>query len=166
MSSCDATAFTSRSRAWRDTRSSTARWTGTNSVLPKSSTGSVSTSNPLFDSSCDSSGPGGRRLKPSLPDHSITSHLKSLQTLVRKSQHRAGKFESRLLGPIILERSSPKTWVTECTGYMGNNLGPNRLSSGCPELSAEFRLGLAGEQQTEALHPSPNTPSTASHFLS
>src|SRR5882757_5109525 len=35
--------------------------------------------------------------------------------------------------------------------------------AGDPELSAEFRHGLAGEPQTEAFHPSPNTPSTASH---
>jgi hypothetical protein len=27
-------------------------------------------------------------------------------------------------------RSSPETWVTECTGYMGNNPGPNGLSMG------------------------------------
>ena len=25
--------------------------------------------------------------------------------------------------------SVPETWVTECTGYIGNNLGPNGLSS-------------------------------------
>jgi hypothetical protein len=27
-------------------------------------------------------------------------------------------------------RSSPDIWVTECTGYTGNNFGPIRLSSG------------------------------------
>jgi hypothetical protein len=26
--------------------------------------------------------------------------------------------------------SNPETWVTECTGYMGNNFGPNGLSNG------------------------------------
>ena len=51
MSFCDATAFTSRSRAWTHTLSSTARWTGTNSALPKSLTGSVSTANPFSNSS-------------------------------------------------------------------------------------------------------------------
>src|SRR5882757_9771072 len=43
------------------------------------------------------SGPGGRRFKSSLPDHSIFCHLKSLQTLVQNSPHRAGEFERRLL---------------------------------------------------------------------
>ncbi len=26
--------------------------------------------------------------------------------------------------------SNPETWVTECTGYLGDNLGPKGLSSG------------------------------------
>jgi hypothetical protein len=34
----------------------------------------------------------------------------------------------------MFSRSSPETWVTECTGYMGNNLGPNGLSSGSRTL--------------------------------
>jgi len=41
-------ALTSRSKARTDTRSSSAQWTGTNSALLKSSTGSVSTSSPWF----------------------------------------------------------------------------------------------------------------------
>ena len=38
-----------RSKAWTDMRLSTDRWTDTNSASRKSSTGSVSTSNPLFN---------------------------------------------------------------------------------------------------------------------
>src|SRR5713101_88042 len=34
--------------------------------------------------------------------------------------------------------------------------------TGDPELPAKFRHRLAGEPQTEAFRPSPNTPSTAS----
>jgi hypothetical protein len=49
-SSFGATAFTSRSMASTDTRSSTAQWTGKNSASPKSSTGSISTSNPWCNS--------------------------------------------------------------------------------------------------------------------
>src|ERR1700720_3223037 len=29
-----------------------------------------------------------------------------------------------------LNGSSPETWVTECTGYMGNSFGPKGFSSG------------------------------------
>src|SRR6266478_1098411 len=42
---------TSRSRAWTHTLASTARWTDTNSALPKSMTGSVGTANPFSNSS-------------------------------------------------------------------------------------------------------------------
>ena len=38
-------------------------------------------------------------------DQSILSNPKLLQTLVQKSQHRAGKFENRLLGPTKFHRS-------------------------------------------------------------
>ncbi len=37
---------------------------------------------------------------------------------------------SNPLSPTNLFRSDPDTWVTECTGYIGDNLGPNGLSSG------------------------------------
>jgi hypothetical protein len=47
--SCGATASISKSKAWTDTRSSMARWTGTNFALPKSSTGSARTSNLWFE---------------------------------------------------------------------------------------------------------------------
>src|SRR5882762_7602980 len=50
-------------------------------------------------------GARGRQFKSARPDHSILSNLKTLQTLVRKSQRRAGKFESRLLGRPIFNRS-------------------------------------------------------------
>src|SRR5712664_3062890 len=33
-------------------------------------------------------------------------------------------------GPTTSPRSNPETWVTECTGYIGNNFGPNGFSSG------------------------------------
>jgi hypothetical protein len=33
-------------------------------------------------------------------------------------------------GPPFKSASDPETWVTECTGYIGNNLGPNGFSSG------------------------------------
>ena len=37
---------------------------------------------------------------------------------------------SNPIGSTILPGSSPETWVTECTGYISNNLGPKGLSSG------------------------------------
>jgi hypothetical protein len=42
----------------------------------------------------------------------------------------AEKFENRPLGPTISNRSGPGTWVTQCTGHMGDTFGPNGLSSG------------------------------------
>jgi hypothetical protein len=33
-------------------------------------------------------------------------------------------------GPTISFRSDPETWVTECTGYIGNTFGPKGFSSG------------------------------------
>src|ERR1700675_4731910 len=30
----------------------------------------------------------------------------------------------------MFQRSSPETWVTECTGYIGNTFGPKGFSSG------------------------------------
>src|SRR5437899_3753501 len=33
-------------------------------------------------------------------------------------------------GPPFPCGSNPDTWVTECTGYIGNNFGPNGFSSG------------------------------------
>jgi hypothetical protein len=39
------------------------------------------------------------------------------------------EFES-LWGRHCIGGSSPETWVTECTGYIGDNLGPKGLSSG------------------------------------
>jgi len=30
----------------------------------------------------------------------------------------------------VRDGSDPETWVTECTGYMGNTFGPNGLSIG------------------------------------
>src|SRR6266403_1122895 len=33
-------------------------------------------------------------------------------------------------GPPFKSRSNPETWVTECTGYMGNTFGPNGFSRG------------------------------------
>src|ERR1700738_4384554 len=32
--------------------------------------------------------------------------------------------------PPKIKGSGPDTWVTECTGYIGNNLGPNGLPNG------------------------------------
>ena len=40
------------------------------------------------------------------------------------------KFENRLVEPAILHWSSPETWVTQCTGHMGDTFGPNGWSSG------------------------------------
>src|SRR5580700_5925776 len=37
---------------------------------------------------------------------------------------------SNPLSPTIVFGSSPETWGTECTGYMGNTFGPKGFSSG------------------------------------
>src|SRR3954453_5457337 len=50
MFSCDATAFTLRSKAWMDTHLSLARWSETYSVLPRFSTGSERTSSSSSES--------------------------------------------------------------------------------------------------------------------
>jgi hypothetical protein len=52
--------------------------------------------------------------------------------------HRGGRgFESHRLHQYFGNAlwSSPDTWVTERTGYIGNNLGPNGLTSGSGRLS-------------------------------
>ena len=36
---------------------------------------------------------------------------------------------SNPIGSTKIHRPSPETWVTECTGYMGNTFGPNGFSS-------------------------------------
>jgi hypothetical protein len=48
----------------------------------------------------------------------------------RNARILAIRFKPVLHGRPILKRSNPETWVTEYTGYIGNNLGPNGLSSG------------------------------------
>jgi hypothetical protein len=42
---------------------------------------------------------------------------------------------SNPIGSTNIHRSSPDTWVTERTGNIGNNLGPNGLTSGSGRLS-------------------------------
>jgi len=42
------------------------------------------------------------------------------------SKQRVGS--SNLPGRATFLGSNPETWVAECTGYIGNNLGPNGLS--------------------------------------
>ena len=36
-------------------------------------------------------------------------------------------------------RSGPDTWVTECTGYMGNSFGPKGFSSGSKTLVSKSK---------------------------
>src|ERR1700758_5269920 len=38
-----------------------------------------------------------------------------------------------------LFKSSPETWVTECTGHMGNAFGPNGFSSGSKTLVSKSK---------------------------
>src|SRR6202011_3255739 len=38
-----------------------------------------------------------------------------------------------------ISRSGPETWVTECTGYMGNTFGPKGFSSGSKTLVSKSK---------------------------
>src|SRR4029077_17218016 len=39
----------------------------------------------------------------------------------------------------MFARSGPDTWVTECTGYMGNTFGPKGFSSGSKTLVSKSK---------------------------
>src|SRR5215469_24710 len=46
---------------------------------------------------------------------------------------------SNPLSPTISLWSGPDTWVTECTGYMGNTFGPKGFSSGSKTLVSQSK---------------------------
>ena len=61
-----------------------------------------------------------------IPKRHQTKHLEFVL-----SQFGTRGSEVQILSPRpLFSVSGPETWVTECTGYIGDNLGPNGLSSG------------------------------------
>src|SRR6266568_775789 len=60
------------------------------------------------------------------PAANVGEWLSLVEHLVRDQ----GVGGSNPLSPTIFSLSDPDTWVTECTGYIGDNLGPKGLSSG------------------------------------
>ncbi len=44
------------------------------------------------------------------------------------------------MGPPIKSRSNPETWVAGCTGYIGNNLGHERVVERFEHSSLEIEI--------------------------
>src|ERR1700686_3599845 len=101
MSFCDATASTARSRPWTHTLSSTARWTGTNSALPKSLTGSVSRASP-FSSSTSLV----LILKLFLVVFYLFHHLNIVVALRRRCDHHPGHVAILVIMPVVISTNT------------------------------------------------------------
>src|SRR5882724_3139979 len=73
----------------------------------------------------ESSGDSIKKLQPGGAVAQLGARLDGIEEVVG----------SNPIGSTNFSGSNPDTWVAECTGYIGNSLGPNWLSSGSGRLS-------------------------------